>query len=182
MNYTAHSTQHVSQITPKQRRTGVKEQTGIAAFMADVKTRATNSVAARRSTRAFILEISDAYAFIRLQDWRRPLLFLRQMAGQPPIKFGTQGFKCMLVDDKNPARHYTAFVFVGYWLPTPLAVVVLWAWEILGFFRYHGHWSQPDLRCGAIGIRHGRLVRHHGPTILTELIKRDLAEAEEIVR
>lgn len=154
----------------------MKEQTGIAGFIADVKAQAARSVATGQSTDQFILDISDAYAFIRLQDWRTPRRFLAQMAGAPPVKFGTRGFKRTIVDDENPARHYTAFVFVGYWLPTPLAQIVLWAWEILGFFRYHGKWSQPDIRCGRIGIRHGRCVRQQGPTVLAALIARDLVE------
>lgn len=154
------------------------EPTGATAFVADVQRRINQSVAAARSTHAFILEISDAYAFIRLQDWRHPLRFLKQISGDPPIKFGTTDFKRTIVDDKNPARHYTAFVFVGYWLPRPLALVVLWAWEILGFFRYQFHWSWRDLECGDIGIRHGRLVRRHGPTVLAGLIERDLVEKE----
>ena len=156
----------------------MKEQSGVAAFMADVKARAAKSMAAGQSTTQFILDIGDAYAFIRLQDWRTPLRFLKQMAGAPPIQFGTRGFKRSVVDDKNPARHYTAFVFVGYWLPTPLAFIVLWAWEMLGFVRYRGKWSQADMRCGRLGIRHGRLVRQQGPGILAGLIERDLTEPE----
>lgn len=154
----------------------MKEQSGVAAFLADVKARAARSIAVGQSTTQFILEIGDAYAFIRLQDWRTPLRFLQQMAGAPPTEFGTKGFKRSIVDDENPARHYTAFVFVGYWLPTPLAFIVLWAWEILGFVRYRGKWSQPDIRCGRLGIRHGRLVRQQGPEILAGLIERDLKE------
>lgn len=156
----------------------MKEQTGVAALIADVRVRAEQCIATGSTTREFILEISDAYAFIRLQDWRRPFQFLKQMAGTPPITFGTQGFRRAIVDDQNPARHYTAFIFVGYWLPIPLAGVVLWAWEILGFFRYRGHWSQPDLRNGYIGIRHGRQVRRQGPMVLADLIARDLCEPE----
>jgi hypothetical protein len=156
----------------------MNDQTGAAAFIADVQTRTAKSLATQRPTQAFILEISDAYAFIRLQDWRRPLHFLKQMSGEPPIKFGTTGFKRTIVDDQNPARHYTAFVFVGYWLSAPLAFFVLWAWEILGFFRYRFHWSWRDLECGYIGIHHGRLVRRHGPAVLAPLIERDLVEDE----
>lgn len=154
----------------------MNKQSGVVAFMADVKTRAARATAAGRNTRAFMLEIGEAYAFIRLQDWRRPRQFLKQMAGAPPCKFGTSGFKPAIVDDENPARHYTAFVFVGYWLPIPVAHLVLWAWEILGFVRYHGRWSQGDMRCGHVGIRHGRQVRQQGPTVLADLIARDLAE------
>jgi len=152
----------------------VSKQTGVAAFIADVKARAAKTVAEARHTQEFILEIGDAYAFIRLADWRRPRQFLAQLAGDPPIRFGTKGFRRALVDDQNPARHYTAFVFVGYWLPIPLAFLVLWAWEILGFLRYRGKWSQGDMRCGRIGIGHGRQVRRQGATVLADLIARDL--------
>jgi hypothetical protein len=154
----------------------VTEGTGVSAFMADVKARAAKNMEQGRTTRDFILEISDAYAFIRLQDGRRPLQFLKQMAGAPPLLFGTAGFKRSIVDDENPARHYTAFVFVGYWLPTPLAFLVLYAWEILGFIRYHWRWSANDMACGYIGIRHGRQVRKQGATVLVGLIERDLVE------
>lgn len=158
----------------------MKEQSGAAAFIADIKTRTARSITAGQSTTQFILEIGDAYAFIRLQDWRTPMRFLKQMAGAPPIQFGTQGFKRSIVDDKNPARHYIAFVFVGYWLPMLLAHIVLWAWEILGFVRYRGKWSQPDMRCGRLGIQHGRLVRQQGPDVLVELIERDIAEPAQL--
>lgn len=152
----------------------MSKQTGVAALITDVKARAAKTVAEDRRTREFILEIGDAYAFIRLADWRHPIQFLAQLAGAPPVRFGTKGFKRAIVDDQNPARHYTAFVFVGYWLPTPFALLVLWAWEILGFFRYGWHWSPADMRCGRIGIRHGRQVRRQGPTVLADLIARDL--------
>lgn len=156
-------------------RTGlVQRKNGIAAFINDVEKRVAKHLAEQRPPHDFILEIGDAYAFIRLTDWRRPLQFLRQLAGEPPIRFGTTGFKRALVDDQNPARHYTAFVFVGYWLPTPLALLVLWAWEVLGFFRYGGKWSEGDMRSGRIGIGHGRQVRRHGPTVLADLIRHDL--------
>lgn len=154
----------------------MNNQIGVTAFIADVNRRIATNLAQQRSTHAFILEISDAYAFIRLQDWRHPRQFLKQMAGPPPVRFGTTGFKQTIVDDQNPARHYTAFVFVGYWLPTLLAVLVLWVWEILGFFRYRFRWSVRDIRCGYIGIRHGRQVRQHGPAMLAQLIERDLVE------
>ncbi|MEZ4677857.1 MAG: hypothetical protein R2932_26935 [Caldilineaceae bacterium] len=154
---------------------------GITAFLADVEVRLAEATAQGRSTQAFVLQIAERYAYIRPQDApKHPKQFLKQMAGQPPVRFGTAGFRKSIVDDKEPARHYTAFVFVGYWLPTLLAIPVLWAWEILGFFRY-GHWSQPDIRSGRIGIRHGRAVRNQGPDILPTLIRRDLTEARESV-
>lgn len=165
----------MKQMTPDQEPRMVE---GFAHFYADLSQRVEWALEAQTPSRRFVLEISDVYAFIRLRDLRRPLQFFKQLSGEPPLKFGTQGFKMSLVDDKHPARHYTAFVFVGYWLPAALALLTLWAWEILGFVRYGGHWSQPDLRCGIVGIRHGRRVRRYGPGVLPGLIKRDLAELE----
>ena len=102
--------------------------------------------------------------------------FLRQMAGAPPLQFGVEGFRRDLVDDLNPARHYTAFVFTGYWLPRWAALLVLWLWEVAGFVRYRGEWSWPDVSSGQVGIRHGRLVARYGPTVLPGLMAADLEE------
>ena len=107
---------------------------------------------------------------------RRPLCFLRQAAAWPALRFGTSGFRTDLVDDENPARHYTAFVWIGFWFPYPLAWLIVWLWEMAGFFRYRGDWSANDVACGMIGIRHGRQVRREGPAALAELVKRDLRE------
>jgi len=153
----------------------VATRQGIDALIADVNQRLTRLQQQGGTTDDFIREIAEQYAFIRLQDVGRPLQFLRQMAGAPPRRFGTRGFRRELVDDQNPVRHYTAFVFVGYWLPLGLGMLVLWAWEILGFVRYRGHWSQPDIRNGGIGLRHGREVRRAGAAVLPTLITRDLA-------
>ena len=83
-----------------------------------------------------------------------------------------------VVDDYNPARHYMAFVFVGYWLSTLPAEIVLWCWEIAGFIRYRGQWSPKDIVSGKIGIRHGRLVRRYGAPILPGLVAAELAEGQ----
>ncbi|MEZ4862494.1 MAG: hypothetical protein R3C14_14365 [Caldilineaceae bacterium] len=147
---------------------------GFTHFLADVRQRVAAATAHGTTASEFILEIGEAYAFIRLHDLRRPWQFLQQVASQPPVAFSPEGFRASIVDDQNPARHYTAFVFVGYWLPTPLAVLVLWMWEILGFVRYRGHWSQPDIRSGYIGISHGRALHRQSFAILPDLIARDL--------
>lgn len=147
---------------------------GIDAFIADVADCAAKCSVDRRGKVRFIQQISHQYAYVRLQDVWNPWRFLKQAAGKPPKRFGKTGFDPKLVDDQDPARHYTAFVFVGFWLPTSLAIVTLWVWEILGFIRYSGTWSQPDIRMGYVGLRHGRLVRRLGPTALPELIERDL--------
>lgn len=147
---------------------------GLPAFLADVNARVQEAMQRNERTQTFVLASAERYAYICLDDFpRRPLQFLKQLSGKPPICFGTAGFRPSIVDDQEPARHYTAFVFVGYWLPMLLAVPVLWAWELLGLVRY-GHWSQPDIRSGYIGIRHGRALRKAGFALWPELIHRDL--------
>ena len=150
---------------------------GVDAFIADVS----RLVAATRpgwgGTVRVMLQIGEAYAFIRLQDLYNPWRFLKQLEGAPPVQLGAAGFDPLLVEpgDANPARHYTAFLFVAFWLPRLLAVPILYAWEVLGYLRYRFHWSKEDMRSGFIGIRHGRLVRRYGPTILPALMAHDLA-------
>ena len=149
---------------------------GVDAFIGDTCRLAAQADPNRAGTVRFVLNMGEDFAFIRLSDLWRPLRFLKQMASVPPVRFGTEGFRVEVVDDLNPARHYTAFVFVGFWLPTLLAICVLWLWEIAGFVRYKGHWSPGDIRSGNIGIRHGRLVHRYGPTVLPALIAAELAE------
>ena len=146
---------------------------GIDDFITDVSRLAAQT--SQTQPGAFILRMGEDYAYIRLTDIWHPLRFFKQMAGMPPVSFGTRGFSEAILDDYNPARHYTAFVFVGYWLPTFVAIIMLWLWEVASFFRYQGHWSQKDIVSGKIGIRHGRLVRRYSPTILPSLIAADIA-------
>jgi hypothetical protein len=123
----------------------------------------------------FILAVSEECANLRLQDLWRPWRFLAQAATPPPLCFGPHGFAPHLVDDLLPARHYVAFLFVGFWLPRALAWVTLYLWEIAGFLRYGLRWSTPDLHLGLLGLRHGALVARYGPTILPALLAADLA-------
>lgn len=149
---------------------------GIDAFIADVESHVRQCPDDRDGKLRFMREISYEYAYVRLRDLKNPFRFLMQAASKPPKRFGRNGFAPALVDDDDPARHYTAFVFVGFWLPTSLAIVTLWVWEILGFFRYRGIWSHGDVRLGYIGIRHGRQVRRFGPSALPKLIDQDLRD------
>ncbi|MFN3332395.1 MAG: hypothetical protein ACK47M_07780 [Caldilinea sp.] len=123
----------------------------------------------------FLLRISEDCAGIRMQEVMNLLRFLRQMAGAPPRQFGPDGFHPDLVDDLNPARHYIAFVFVGFWLPTFLAMLMLYAWEVAGFIRYRGYWSPKDVRSGQIGVLHGRWLRRTAPVVLPGLTAGALA-------
>jgi hypothetical protein len=152
------------------------EQTGVDGLIAGVSLYVAEALRHGYGSGWFVRQISEQYAYIRLQDIGRPLRFLRQMEGDPPTVFGTRGFRRSLVDDRNPARHYMAFVFLGFWLPRLLAVLSLWMWEIAGFVRYRGLWSQRDMRSGYVGLRHGRMVRRYGPAILPGLIAAELAE------
>jgi hypothetical protein len=157
--------------------TAENQATGINALIADVSRHAAQATPGWWGKVQFVLQISEAYAFIRLRDIYHPLRFVKQLVSAPPSQFGTTGFRADLVEegDENPARHYTAFVFIGFWLPGILAHWALWGWEILGYLRYHFHWSPEDMRVGRLGIAHGRLVQRFGPTILPSLIARDLA-------
>jgi hypothetical protein len=155
----------------------VKRQQGVRRLIAETSLLAARYPLSPAGTRAFLHTFVDRYAFIRLQDMWRPYRFLSQMEGAPPVRLGIDGFKRALVDDINPARHYTAFLFVGYWLPNLLSLLVLWSWEFLGFLRYGFYWSNPDVRSGYVGLSHGRLLRRYGHTILPALMARDLTES-----
>jgi hypothetical protein len=126
-----------------------------------------------------VRRLAEDFAFIRLQDVWHLYKFLRQMEGEPPIRLGTKGFRRDLVDDHNPARHYMAFVAMGYWLPVFLAKIVLYLWEIAGYIRYGFKWSPADMRSGRTGVRHGNTVRHHGIAVLPELMEAELAEPND---
>ena len=149
---------------------------GVDGLIAAASRLAAEAMAARKSNAWVIRRLGEDYAYIHLADLRHPIRFLRQMAGQPPIRLGTDGFRRDLVDDANPARHYIAFLVVGYWLPPWAAVATLWLWEIAGFIRYRGVWSWPDLASGYVGIRHGRLARRYGVAVLPALMASDLTE------
>ncbi|MEM7530585.1 MAG: hypothetical protein AAF639_00290 [Chloroflexota bacterium] len=158
------------------------DRVGVDAFVAHVRQRAdvlyqdTEHHPNRQVTRQFILDMARDYANIKLNDLKTPIKFYKQISESPPIRFGLQGFRADILDDYNPARHYTAFVFAGYFMPTPLALLSLYAWEALGFIRYRGHWSVPDILSGKIGIQHGRAVRREGGRVLPALIERDLKD------
>ena len=152
---------------------------GIDAFIRGVSELAWQAYVSGADSHSFVTHLADRYAYIRLRDIARPIRFLRHMAGVPPVQLGNEGFGADLVDDDNPARHYTALLFVGYYVPTWLATIVLYAWEFAGFIRYGGEWSWPDIRSGLLGIRHGALVRNYGPTVLPSLIAAQIAERDE---
>jgi hypothetical protein len=129
-------------------------------------------------SRRVVRRLGEDFAYIRLQDIRNPYRFLRQMEGNPPIRLGTKGFRHELVDDHNPARHYMAFVAMGYWLPYVVAMAVLYLWEVAGYIRYGFTWSKEDMLSGLTGVRHGHAVRMQGIDVLPGLMAADLAADE----
>jgi hypothetical protein len=126
-------------------------------------------------SRKVVRRLAADFAYIHLQDVWKPYRFLRQMEGDPPIRLGTKGFRSELVDDHNPARHYMAFVAMGFWLPYLLAMAVLYLWEVAGFIRYGFKWSEADMLSGLTGVRHGNAVRRDGVAVLPGLMLADLA-------
>jgi len=153
---------------------------GFDEFLAYLQTMAAQAPAGWAGSVWFLLRIGEDCAGIYTQDSMNPPRFLRQMSGAPPRQFGTDGFSPDVVDDANPARHYIAFVFVGFWLPTPLALMTLYAWELAGFVRYVGHWSQKDVTSGRFGIAHGRWLRRTAPVVLPGLTASALAAQREM--
>lgn len=148
---------------------------GLEAFVATIESAAHQCQDGKQGRRRFVGELGSLCAGIHGENiFRHPIRFLSEMQGNPPLRFGTEGFSPDVVDDLNPARHYMAFVVVGYWLPMVLAIPVLYAWEIASFVRYKGHWSQKDMHSGMIGIRHGRAVARSGVDVLGPLVRRDL--------
>lgn len=151
------------------------ERSGLDAFIAYLSAQAQVAPSGFAGAARFMLRVSEDCAYICLRDVWRPWRFLAQMAGNPPLRFATTGFDPHLVDDYNPARHYIAFVFIGFWLPRLLALAVLYAWEVAGFVRYGFQWSQKDMRSGLIGLRHGAWVRKYGPAVLPGLVAGEMA-------
>ncbi len=154
--------------------------TGLRRFVLEVARQAAGAPAGRQGKIRFIRGMGERYAYIRPGDMGHPLRFLRQMAGAPPIQLGVDGFRPDILDDYNPARHYTAFVWTGFWLPVPLAIAVLYLWEAASFVRYRGAWSQKDILSGYIGVRHGTAVRRQDCTVLPRLIATELADPEQV--
>jgi hypothetical protein len=151
-------------------------QAGVDAFIRGISELAWRTYIEQSDVRLLVNEIAERYANVRLRDVVHPIRFLRQMAGAPPLQLGTAGFRLDLLDDYNPARHYSALLFVGFYVPRFLATLILFGWEIAGFVRYRGQWSSPDIRSGLLGIRHGRLVRRYGGVVLPALIAAQVAE------
>lgn len=148
---------------------------GLDDFLNTLHAYALETPPGKDASRRFVARLGEECAFIRTQDIRHPIRFLRQMEGNPPRRFDVSGFNPALVDDLNPVRHYVAFVVVGFWLPWLLGLGVLYLWEVAGFVRYGGEWSPRDVACGLVGLRHGRAIHSKGYLVLPDLVRRDLA-------
>lgn len=103
----------------------------------------------------------------------RPLAFWRGLRTRPPVTFGPAGFRPTLVDDSEPARHYAAFLGVGYFLPAPLDLLFARLWERAEGIVFR-QYSAIDLALAELAVRHGRRARREGPAILPALIRADL--------
>ncbi len=127
------------------------------------------------NSKAVVSRLAEDFAYIHLQDVWNPYKFLRQMEGHPPVRLGTEGFRADIVDDTNPARHYIAFVALGFWMPKVVALVMLVGWELAGFVRYGFKWSKEDMASGLLGVRHGNAVRTRGIAVLPDLMEKELS-------
>jgi len=126
----------------------------------------------------YLLALARQCANVDFRRMRRPLRFWRMLRQEPPVCFGPRGFRTSLVDDFHPARHYSAFLLVGFFLPGPAARAFGWLWEwaegiVLGQF------SPRDVGLSRLAIRHGRAVRRRGPAVLPALIQADLCRRND---
>ncbi|MSP13068.1 MAG: hypothetical protein EXR62_08925 [Chloroflexi bacterium] len=152
------------------------EVKGATGFVARVQYYAGLSSQHTRSSHWFIDTLACQFAGLDLADWWRPWRWFRAMgSAKPPEDMGPAGFRVDLVDDNRPARHYVAFLMIGYYLTYPLGWLVMYGWEILGWVRY-GSFSRTDILLAKVGLQHGVMIRRDGPEILADLIVRDLLE------
>ena len=117
-------------------------------------------------------------ANVDLRRLRRPLRFWHSLRELPPVRFGRDGFRRALVDDYHPARHYCAFLALGFFLPAWLAVPFarLWEWAEGVVF---GEYSPRDVALSELAIRHASALRRAGIDELPALIRRDLCQPIE---
>ena len=153
--------------------TGRRLTEGCPAFAGYAETLAAQAAHEGRRTRWFMLELARQCGNVDLSRLGHPIRFWRSLRELPPKRFGNIGFRAELVDDFHPARHYVAFLMIGFFLPYPLALAFGWLWEraegiVLGEF------SPRDVALGRLAIAHGRTVRQAGPAALPALIRKEL--------
>jgi len=147
-------------------------------FVAYVAEQAERAAGERRGARWLALTLAHQCANVDFHLLRRPLHFWRALRQEPPVCFGPRGFRGSLADDFHPARHYSAFLMIGYFLPYALAAAFAWLWEAAeGIFL--GGYSRCDVALSRIAVRHGNILRRQGPAALAPLILRDLCEPEQ---
>lgn len=147
---------------------------GAAGLIERVEVYARLSSQHSKSSDWFIDTLSRQFAGLDPADWWRPWRWLHAMgSARPPEDVGAAGFRPEFVDDDRPARHYIAFVMIGYYLPYFLGWIIMYGWEILGRIRY-GTFSNKDVLLAKVGLKHGDMVRRRGPEIVADLIEQDL--------
>jgi hypothetical protein len=72
-------------------------------------------------------------------------------------QFGNTGFRSDLVDDANPARHYAAYLAVGFQKGGLPGAAIAVARELPGICG--GGCSVQDIRLGIMGANHGASLR-----------------------
>lgn len=78
-------------------------------------------------------------------------------------QFGSSGFRSELVDDRNPARHYVAYLAVGFQKGGLPGAAIAVGRELPGVCG--GGCSVEDIRLGVIGASHGASLRPNGQAI-----------------
>jgi hypothetical protein len=78
-------------------------------------------------------------------------------------QFGSSGFRSDLVDDANPARHYVAYLAVGFQKGGLPGAAIAVARELPGICG--GGCSAQDIRLGVIGANHGASLRPNAQAI-----------------
>jgi hypothetical protein len=76
-------------------------------------------------------------------------------------QFNASGFNPALVDDNNPARHYTAYLGTGFQKGPVVGAGIAILREFPGICQ--GGCSLQDVRLGLIGSSHGSQLGVNGP-------------------
>lgn len=149
------------------------EVTGCERFASYVEDLIRQSDAEGRRPAWLMATLAERCANVDLRLLRRPLQFWRSLRRLPPVCFGRSGFRGELVDDYHPARHYCAFLAVGFFLPEWLAFPFATIWEGAEHLVFGEH-SPRDVALSRVAIRHGRLTRREGIDRLPGLIRSEL--------
>lgn len=106
-----------------------------------------------KSDEEFVKLLGAAVAGIQDGDIFAPI-------GDPPVRFGSSGFRDVWVDDSNPARHYSAYVVAGHQLGVMGGSAIAIGRELPGLCPVGC--SGKDVALGMIGADHGDRLRGVG--------------------